>query len=145
MELNDEQWEALCALAGIEAASATGDEVITSLTAALDPGESPETATVDAETLTELQALASDGMLWREHRRTDEARQLVEAACNDGKIGASSRERWFNYLLSDPEDAKPRLERIKAGTIPRVELGRDQSEHDYYRDDDNADRPRWVR
>lgn len=98
---------------------------------------------VDRARFDELVAAEASLSGYRDRDAQDEAERLVDAAVADGRLAASSRDRWVSKLIDDPEDAKPRLEAIARARIPREELGRGESEHDQ-QDSQAADRERLT-
>lgn len=86
---------------------------------------------VDKDRFAEMVAAEASLADYREKDEQTEAARLVDDAIEDGRLAASSRERWVSKLLDDPEDAKPRLANIKPSRIPREELGRGETPGDY--------------
>lgn len=84
------------------------------------------TVVVDAAQLAELEAEAAYGREARERAAKDEAEKIVNQAVADGKIGAAAKPRWVEALLTDPEDAKARLNQIRKGLVHRSETGHAQ-------------------
>lgn len=84
------------------------------------------TVVVDAARLAELEADAAYGREARERAEKDDAEKIVDQAVADGKIGAAAKPRWVEALLSDPEDAKARLNQIRKGLVHRSETGHTQ-------------------
>lgn len=141
IELTDEQVTTLAT--ALELEDPTADTLVAAILAALQPTEEdPDLATVEASTLTELQALAADGHKWRDRQRHDRAETVVAAAMDANKITAASRDRWVQRMLVDPDDTEVTLSRLPANLIPRSEIGRGGSNPI---DDDTHDTPRWVR
>lgn len=120
------------------------DEVLARLAAAEEGGDGggdgggdenraddDDVVAVDANRFKELVSAEAALAGYRERDSHTEAEQLVDAAIEDGRLAAASRDRWVSKLLDDPEDAKPRLAAIAPARIPRAEVGRGELENDF--------------
>lgn len=106
-------------------------------------GEDDDVVTVDKARFDELVAAEAALGDYRGKDAEAEAERLVDEAIEDGRLAASSRDRWVSKILDDPEDAKPRLAAIAKARIPRSEIGRGEHENDL-QDTDAADRERLT-
>lgn len=116
------------------------DEVVSRLEAGDDDGGAgnkvdSDIVAVDANRFKELVSAEAALIGYREKDDETEAERLVDAAIEDGRLAAASKDRWVSKILADPEDAKPRLANIAPARIPRSELGRGETAGDF----DNPD------
>lgn len=148
--LTQEQFTTLAAAVGMSADDNPGeviDEVVARLEAAGGGDEENRADTdivaVDANRFRELVSAEAALAGYQEKDAQAEAERLVDAAVTDGRLAASSRDRWVSKILDDAEDAKPRLQNLAPGRIPRSELGRGEHEKDL-NNPDAADRERLT-
>ena len=81
------------------------------------------TVTVDKAKLAELEADAELGRQLREEKEKSAAADAIEAAVQDGRLGAAARDQWTAKYLSDPHGTSELLDSLPKGRINRQETG----------------------
>lgn len=85
--------------------------------------DAPLTIEVDAARLAELEEAE---LKWKEAEAKEAEANLEKIAAQavkDGKIGAAAQPRWVEALRNDFDDAKARLDNMRAGLVHRSETG----------------------
>nr|WP_277820104.1 head maturation protease, ClpP-related [Dietzia sp. CQ4] len=103
---------------------------LTAVTTRTTVGEDDDVVTVDKARFDELVAAEAALGDYQGKDAQAEAERLVDEAIEDGRLAASSKDRWVTKILDDPEDAKPRLAQIAKARIPRSEIGRGEHADD---------------
>ncbi|MCX7540628.1 hypothetical protein [Corynebacterium antarcticum] len=139
VELTGDQWNQLCALAGVDT-DTTPDAAIEALGGLLadQDDEHSLTVRVDRGTLTELQSAAAYGMQAKAKEQDAERVAFVEDAIKRHKISSAARDNWIKRMRADEDVARKMLSEIPDETFPVVEIG-----HNAPVDDDYS--PSWVR
>ncbi|MBI9000036.1 hypothetical protein M0E87_06915 [Corynebacterium sp. CCM 9185] len=139
VELTVDQWNQLCALAGVDT-DTTPDAAIEALGGLLADQDDAHSLTVrvDRGTLTELQSAAAYGMQAKAKEQDAERVAFVEDAIKRHKISSAGRDMWIKRMRADEDVTRKMLSEIPDETFPVVEIG-----HNAPVDDDYS--PSWVR
>lgn len=134
MDLNDEQITALREQVGFPA-DADADTIVAAVKEALaeqaePPKEKPTTpvvpegmALVDSAVLAQIQADAALGRTAQTTLATQERDAVIAKALADGKIAATSREKFVKAWDKDAEVARAILDSLTPGLIPVTDTG----------------------
>lgn len=99
-----------------------------------DTGEDDLTVTVDKARLAELESDAELGRQLREEKERTAAAEAVEAAVNDGRLGAAARAQWTAKYLADPTGTADLL-----GSLPKGRINREETGHAHGDDPESTD------
>lgn len=97
------------------------DEVLAEQTST--PTAPEGTVLMDAAALADLQAAAQEGREARAEQARGRRGAIVDEAIQEGRIAASSREKWLGHLERDEDGTRDLLASLAKNTIPVAEIG----------------------
>lgn len=113
---SDEQLTTMRQRLGL-AADADEADIVAALDARPEPRLPEGVVTIEAETLSGLQAAAQLGREAHERQEREDRERTVDAAIGDGRIAPARREHWLNALAADAGAAET-LAGLERGLIP---------------------------